>query len=67
MDYIVFPPFNELPAVPAQPQGCLWNFFDKDGKKDELGSKLVSHLDTLLAAHDLIIFSAQSSNAICCA
>lgn len=42
-DFIVFPPFDELPAVPSQPQGSLWNFFDKNGKKDELGSNLVSH------------------------
>ncbi|KAJ5382249.1 hypothetical protein N7517_000160 [Penicillium concentricum] len=37
-DRIVFPSFDELPPVPGQPQGSLWNFFDKDGKKDELGT-----------------------------
>jgi hypothetical protein len=35
----VFPPFDELPRVEGQPQGCLWGFFNQDGKKDELGSK----------------------------
>lgn len=33
-----FPAFDELPKVEGEPQGCLWGFFDKDGKKDELGS-----------------------------
>jgi kynurenine formamidase len=33
-----FPPFDQLPRVTGQPQGCLWGFFDKDGKKDELGT-----------------------------
>jgi hypothetical protein len=40
-DRIVFPPFVKLPAVQGQPQGSMWNFFDKDGKKDELGSNLI--------------------------
>lgn len=33
-----FPAFDELPKVDGQPQGCIWGFFDKDGKKDEIGS-----------------------------
>lgn len=33
-----FPKFEELPKVEGEPQGCLWGFFDKDGKKDEIGS-----------------------------
>lgn len=33
-----FPSFDDAPAVPGMQQGCLWGFFDKDGKKDELGS-----------------------------
>ncbi|KAF2226142.1 hypothetical protein BDZ85DRAFT_279791 [Elsinoe ampelina] len=33
-----FPNFEDLPIVQGQPQGCLWGFFDKDGKKDELGT-----------------------------
>lgn len=35
----IFPAFDDLPPVPGQPQGCLWGFFDKDGKKDELEIK----------------------------
>ncbi|KAK8077252.1 hypothetical protein PG996_003422 [Apiospora saccharicola] len=34
----VFPEFDDLPAVPGTPQGCLWGFYDKDGVKDEIGS-----------------------------
>ncbi|KAK8025476.1 hypothetical protein PG990_003299 [Apiospora arundinis] len=34
----VFPNFDDLPAVPDAPQGCLWGFYDKDGVKDEVGS-----------------------------
>jgi hypothetical protein len=33
-----FRAFDELPKVEGEPQGCLWGFFDKDGKKDECGS-----------------------------
>lgn len=35
----ILPKFEDLPPVAGQPQGCLWGFFDKPGKKDELGSK----------------------------
>ena len=34
-----FPAFDDLPKVEGQPQGCLWGFFDKDQKKDEVGSQ----------------------------
>ncbi|KAH8704967.1 hypothetical protein BGW36DRAFT_284683 [Talaromyces proteolyticus] len=34
----VFPAFEDLPQVNDQPIGCLWGFFDQDGKKDELGT-----------------------------
>jgi hypothetical protein len=33
-----FPAFDDLPKVEGMPQGNLWGFFDKDGKKDEVGS-----------------------------
>lgn len=33
-----FPPFDQLPKVEGQPQGCMWGYFDKDGQKDELGT-----------------------------
>lgn len=34
-----FPAFDNLPKVEGQPQGCIWGIFDKDGKKDEIGSQ----------------------------
>ena len=33
-----FPAFDDLPKVDGEPQGCIWGIFDKDGKKDEIGS-----------------------------
>lgn len=33
-----FPDFDAMPPVKDMPQGCAWGFFDKDGKKDEIGS-----------------------------
>lgn len=33
------PTFDDLPKVEGQPQGCLWGFFDKGQKKDEIGSE----------------------------
>jgi hypothetical protein len=33
-----YPAFDDLPKVDGEPQGCAWGIFDKDGKKDEVGS-----------------------------
>lgn len=32
------PDFDNLPKVEGMPQGCAWGVFDKDGKKDLLGT-----------------------------
>jgi hypothetical protein len=32
-----FPAFDDLPKVDGMPQGSIWGFYDKDGKKDEVG------------------------------
>jgi hypothetical protein len=32
------PDFDSLPKVKGMPQGCAWGVFDKDGKKDVLGT-----------------------------
>ncbi|KAJ5384092.1 hypothetical protein N7517_002003 [Penicillium concentricum] len=32
------PNFDDLPPVKGMPQGCAWGIFDKDGKKDVLGT-----------------------------
>lgn len=37
-----FPAFDDLPKVEGMPQGSIWGFFDKDGKKDEVGGSLAS-------------------------
>lgn len=36
-----FPDFDDLLATATedQPQGCLWGYFDRNGYKDEIGSK----------------------------
>jgi hypothetical protein len=41
-----FPEFDDLPTVQGQPKGCLWGFFDVDGKKDQLGSEFCSPYNT---------------------
>ncbi|KAI5861698.1 hypothetical protein GGS23DRAFT_126779 [Durotheca rogersii] len=38
MDAADVPDFDDLPKVPDMPQGCAWGLFDKDGKKDLLGT-----------------------------
>ena len=35
-----FPAFDDLPKVEGMPQGSIWGFYDKSGKKDEVGCKL---------------------------
>jgi hypothetical protein len=35
-----FPAFDELPKVEGMPQGSIWGFYDKNGKKDEIGCPL---------------------------
>lgn len=32
------PDFDDLPKVEGMPQGTAWGVFDKDGKKDALGT-----------------------------
>ena len=32
------PDFYDLPPVEGMPQGCAWGIFDKDGRKDVLGT-----------------------------
>jgi len=32
------PDFDDLPPVEGMPKGCAWGLFDKDGKKDLLGT-----------------------------
>ncbi|KAI0199121.1 putative cyclase-domain-containing protein [Astrocystis sublimbata] len=38
MDSTNVPDFDSLPAVKDMPQGCAWGIFDKDGKRDLLGT-----------------------------
>ncbi|KAF2088570.1 hypothetical protein K490DRAFT_39791 [Saccharata proteae CBS 121410] len=33
-----FPHFDKLPKVEGQPQGCAWGYFDREGRKDEVGT-----------------------------
>lgn len=35
---MAIPDFDDLPRVEGFPQGCAWGVFDKDGKKDMLGT-----------------------------
>jgi hypothetical protein len=38
MDASSVPDFDDLPEVEGLPRGCAWGVFDKDGKKDVLGT-----------------------------
>lgn len=38
MASLKIPDFDDLPQVEGMPQGCAWGVFDKDGKKDVLGT-----------------------------
>lgn len=38
MDASPLPDFDSLPKVEGMPQGCAWGVFDKEGKKDLLGT-----------------------------
>ncbi|GME21920.1 hypothetical protein EXIGLDRAFT_636798 [Neofusicoccum parvum] len=44
------PHFDGLPAVEGMPQGCAWGVFDKDGKKDVLGTLNLLTPDIVKAA-----------------
>jgi hypothetical protein len=35
----IFPAFDDLPKIDGMPQGNIWGFYDKTGKKDEAGGK----------------------------
>ncbi|CAI6341017.1 unnamed protein product [Periconia digitata] len=51
---LIFPAFDDLPSVEDEPQGCLWGFFDKDGKKDEIGTiNLLSPTNVLTASREI--------------
>lgn len=38
MASVTLPSYKDIPAVDGMPHGCIWGMFDKDGRKDELGT-----------------------------
>jgi len=44
------PEFDRLPKVQGMPQGCAWGVFDKDGKKDVMGTLNLLTPDVVKAA-----------------
>jgi hypothetical protein len=44
------PDFDRLPKVKGMPQGCAWGVFDKDGKKDVMGTLNLLTPDVVKAA-----------------
>lgn len=44
------PDFDDLPKVEGMPQGCAWGVFDKDGKKDVIGTLNLLTPDVVKAA-----------------
>lgn len=49
-DEYKFPAFDDLPKVDGMPQGSIWGFYDKDGKKDEAGAVNLLTPSVVLAA-----------------
>ncbi|KAI3399306.1 hypothetical protein diail_7261 [Diaporthe ilicicola] len=47
---MAIPDFHDLPIVEGMPQGCAWGVFDKDGKKDLLGTLNLLTPDVVAAA-----------------
>lgn len=50
MASLKIPDFDDLPKVEGMPQGCAWGVFDKDGKKDVLGTINLLTPDVVKAA-----------------
>ncbi|KIW00629.1 uncharacterized protein PV09_07824 [Verruconis gallopava] len=48
------PLWKDMPAVPGMPHGFAWGLFDKDGKRDELGTLNKLSPEAVLAARDEI-------------
>ena len=38
MDSSQLPGFDDLPRIEGMPQGCAWGIFDREGKKDLIGT-----------------------------
>lgn len=51
MDITKVPEFDDLPEVKDMPQGCAWGVFDKDGKKDLLGTLNLLTPDVIKSAY----------------
>jgi hypothetical protein len=45
-----YPKFDDLPEVEGQPKGFAWGVFDKDGKKDVLGTLNFITKEAVIAA-----------------
>jgi hypothetical protein len=56
-----FPAFDDLPKVKDMPQGSIWGFYDKDGKKDEVGGNALSRS----TPHDDIYVLTKQQLSIC--
>lgn len=70
MDSTKVPDFDDLPEVKGMPQGCAWGLFDKDGKKDLLGTINLLTRDVIKRAYgearDGVSVSLKSVSRTCC-
>lgn len=48
------PDFKSIPPVSGMPHGCAWGLFNKDGKRDNLGTLNLLTPEVVLAAKDEI-------------
>ncbi|KAJ5513712.1 cyclase [Penicillium fimorum] len=56
------PNFDDLPPVRGMPQGCAWGIFDKDDKKDILGTLNLLTREVVKDAAAEVEFNTQASS-----
>jgi hypothetical protein len=59
-----FPAFDDLPKVKDMPQGSIWGFFDKDGEKDEVGSKVAPTRSNTCTSNCLTAINLLTSDVV---
>lgn len=55
------PNFRDLPPVKGMPHGCAWGIWDKDGKRDDVGSLNLLTPEVILEAKKEIVHGVSVS------
>lgn len=54
-----FPAFDDLPKIEGMPQGSIWGFYDKNGKKDEVGGPFFCSSPSSLRNHSQLTLTSR--------